>query len=58
MALYLGNSGKLKLYLNNVAYCIHLGVVQQPTTGVSLTLSDNCVLKDLSGLIITVKEDE
>ena len=52
MSLHLGNSKPLKLYLNNVVYCVHVGTIQQPPTYMGLMSSDNYLLTDSNGVIL------
>lgn len=55
MALYLGNSEKLNINLNDIAY--HLKSFSAP--GIKgLLSSDNFILQDSTGLYLLAKEDE
>ena len=58
MALYLGNSEKLKIYLDGVRYCLNLFAEQPITNNIRLLSSDGFVLKDSNGLYLTTKEAE
>lgn len=58
MALYLGSSDKLKINLNNVAYCLNLYSTTPITNGVRLLTLENYILKDSNDLYITSKENE
>lgn len=55
MALYLGNSEKLKVILNNVVYNVNLYSTAPITNGVRLLSSEGYILKDSNGLYITAK---
>ena len=56
MALYLGNSGKLKLILNGVAYKINVYTGESVINGDKLLSSDNYILKDSSGCYLTFEK--
>jgi hypothetical protein len=58
MALYLGNSEKVKIYINNILYSIQLFSETPIFNGVRLLSSENYILKDSNGIYLTVKEDE
>ncbi len=58
MALYLGSSEKLKIYLNGVAYYLNLFSTTPITNGIRLLSSERYILKDSSGLYLTTKEEE
>ena len=58
MALYLGSSGELKVYLNNIAYVFNLVSIPSSTNIIRLLSSDNYILKDCNGVYLTVKEGE
>lgn len=59
MALYLGNSEKLKITSNNVKYCLILFSDEYITSGMKLLSSDNYTLTDSEGLYLTtIKEGE
>ena len=58
MALYLGNSEKLKINLDNVEYLLNWFSGTPITNGVRLLSSENYILKDSNGLYLTTKEDE
>ena len=57
MALYLGNSEKLKIILDGKAYKINLYSEVPTTNGIKLLSSDGYILKDINGLFITSKEE-
>ena len=54
MPLYLGSSGKRKIYLNKIAYV----VINTSTKIIRLLSSDNYILKDCNGVYLTVKEGD
>ena len=56
MALYLGNSEKLKVNSDGVVYYLNLFSKTPITNGIRLLSSENCILKDSNGLYITTKE--
>ena len=58
MALYLGNSEKLKIKINNITYNLNLFSKMPITNGIRLLSSNDCILKDCNGLYITSKEDK
>lgn len=58
MALYLGNSEKLKINIDNIVYCLNLFSKTPITNGVRLLSSDNFIIKDANGLYLTIKEDK
>ena len=58
MALYLGNSEKLKINIDNIVYYLNLFSKTPITNGVRLLSSDNFILKDANGLYLTTKEDK
>ena len=58
MALYLGNSDKLKINLGGVVYCLNLFCETPITNDIKLLSSDNYVLKDFNGLYLTIKESK
>lgn len=60
MALYLGNSGKLKITTSTgVCNLIITATASTPAIdGIRLLSLDNYVLKDSSGLYLIAKEDE
>lgn len=58
MALYLGNSDKLKIYSNNVLYNFNFYSEAPITNGIRLLSSENYILRDSNGLYLTVKESE
>jgi len=55
MALYLGNK-IFKIILNNTIY--NLIVSSSITNGINLLSSDNYILKDINGILLTAKESE
>lgn len=58
MALYLGNSEKLKVVLNGNKYFLNLLSEVLITNGVRLLSLDNYILKDSNGIYLTSKEDK
>lgn len=58
MALYLGGSEKLKINLGNITYCFNLFSETPITNGIRLLSSEGYILKDFTGLYLTVKESE
>lgn len=57
MALYLGNSEKLRITLSNGKYALNIPSISAPSTsGVRLLSFDNYILKDSNGLYLTAKE--
>ena len=58
MALYLGDSGELQINLNGQLYCLNLFSKAIIVNNIMLLSYDNYILKDSSGIILTVKEDE
>lgn len=52
MALYLGSSEKLKIYLDGVAYRLNLPTIISNTNGIRLLSSDNYILTDSNGLYL------
>ena len=59
MAVYLGSGDKLKINLNNVAYCLNLFADPPITNGIRLISSDGHIVKDSRGLYVTAtKESE
>ncbi len=57
MTLYLGSSGKQKIMLNGVAYCLNIFSSEAITNGVRLLSFDNYVLRDSNGLYLTINEE-
>ena len=57
MSLYLGDSGELQINLNGQLYCLNL-FSKAIINNIMLLSYDNYKLKDSSGIILTVKEDE
>ena len=58
MALYLGNSEKLKINLSGIEYCLNLFSEKFITTEIRLLSSDGYTLKDYNDLYLTIKESE
>ena len=58
MALYLGNSEKLKINLGDAVYCLNLISKIITTNNDRLLSSDNYILIDSNGLYLTVEECE
>lgn len=52
MALYLGNSNKLNINLNGIAYRLNLFFIASVTSDVRLLSSDNYILQDSSGIYL------
>lgn len=58
MGLYLGNSEKLKIRINNVVYTLNL-FSEAPITNFAKILSlEGFMLKDSNGVFLTVEEDD
>ena len=56
MALYLGNSEKLKINLGNMKYIMNI-ISSLPTTEeIILSSSDDYILKDINGFYLSPKE--
>ena len=58
MALYLGNSEKLKINLDGVIYDLNLFSTTPITDGIRLLSLENYILKDSNGLYLVAKEGE
>lgn len=58
MGIYLGQSDKLKLSVNNNICHVIIPSPMPITEGIVLMSADNYILKDLNGIYLTVKEDE
>lgn len=58
MALYLGNSGKLKINLGGVVYRLNLFSATPIVNGIMLLSSNGYILKDSSGLYLITKDGE
>ena len=56
MALYLGNSEKLKINLNGVVYCLNLLFDSPIENGIRLLSSEGFYLKDSNELYLTIRE--
>lgn len=54
MALYLGNSEKLKININGVVYCLNLLFEEPVEYGIRLLSSDGLFLKDVNELYLTI----
>lgn len=58
MGLYLGNSEKLKIRINNIVYTLNL-FSEVPITNFAKILSlEGFMLKDSNGVFLTVEEDD
>lgn len=57
MALHLGNSEELKIYINGVRYKLNLYSEKLITNGDVLLSSDNFILQDVNGLYLTVQSN-
>ncbi len=57
MALYVGNSEKLKITLDNAACLLKL-ITAPVSASVGLVSSDNSILQDSAGLYLLAKEDK
>ena len=57
MALHLGNSEELKIYINGVRYKLNLYSEKLITNGDILLSSDNFILQDVNGLYLTVQSN-
>ena len=58
MALYLGSSGKLKIYLNDVLYYLNLYSATPIINGIRLLAADDFILKDSNGIYLIAKEND
>ena len=58
MALYLGESERLKIVINNVVYKLNLYSSEHITNNARLLSSDNLILLDANGVYLTVKESD
>lgn len=58
MGLYLGNSERLKIHLDNATFCLNFYSEIPIINGVVLLSSDNYTLKDTNGLYLTAKDGE
>jgi hypothetical protein len=61
MAIYLGNSGKLKLSINHNVWRLVIPSSSSSlpiVNGVLLKSFDNYILKDSNGVYLTAKEDK
>ena len=57
MALYLGNSNKLKLVLNGELFKFNLYSETPITNGIRLLSSDGYILRDINGVYLTVLDN-
>lgn len=57
MALYLGNSEKLKINLGDAIYIMNIFSALPTIEEVILSSSDDCILKDFNGLYLSPKEE-
>jgi hypothetical protein len=51
MALYLGSTGKRKVILNDVVYCLNASMMSPIVDNILLS-SDNYILKDSNGIYL------
>lgn len=58
MALYLGESERLKIVINNVVYKLNLYTETPILNNIKLLSSDNLILLDANGVYLTVKESD
>lgn len=58
MALYLGDSEKLKINLDYVLCKLNLYTTEIIINGIMLLSSDDFILKDTNGIYLTAKESE
>lgn len=58
MALYLGGSEKLKVFLNGSLCHLNLFSTTSIINSIRLLTSDGYILKDSNGLYLTTKESE
>ena len=58
MALYLGNSEELKVYINDVKYKFNLYSNELIINSNVLLSSDNFILRDVNGIYLTAKESD
>lgn len=58
MALYLGNSGKKKIYLGNILRNLHILSANIIVNGTKLLSSDNLTLKDCNGVYLTIEKED
>ena len=57
MALYLGNSEKLKINLGDAIYVMNIFSALPTIEEIILSSSDDCMLKDFNGLYLSPKEE-
>lgn len=58
MALYLGESEKLNIYINGIRYKLNLYIDEIIEERNALLSSDNFILLDSNGLYLVAKESE
>lgn len=58
MALYLGNSEELKVYINGVKYKFNLYSNELIINSNVLLSSDDFILRDINGIYLTAKESD
>lgn len=58
MAIYLGNSEKLKIVVNGKTCGLQVPTAIPVTNGIRLLSSEGYILKDSNGLYLTSKEDK
>lgn len=58
MALYIGNSEKMKLYLGDSLKHLNIFSTILITNGARLLSSDNFILKDSNGAYLTAKKED
>lgn len=58
MALYLGSSEKLKISLSDIICSCNFLFTTPVIEGIQLLTLDDCVLRDVNGLYLTVNGDE
>ncbi len=56
MAVYLGNSKKLKIVMRGASYNLNVGSKMPSAHNVQLISSEGYILKDKNGLYLTTKE--
>lgn len=57
MALYLGNSEKLKINFGDATYIMNVFSALPTIEDIILSSSDDCILKDFNGLYLSPKEE-
>lgn len=58
MALYLGSSEKMKIYLDGTLRRLNIFSTNLITNGAKLLSSDNFILKDSNGAYLTAKKED